>query len=586
MASKVNTNMTEKKPGVWKSFFILMTNVKVPWVWVALATLSALFGAQLSLLIPDATAKVVAGDVSVGAILFMVACMFLSALQTSIRQIFGRIASSKTEMNFQKLMLKKNLSLPMPFFDKNMANRLITRTTSDSTLIAEFFGWSIPYIPAAIYQFIGTLAILSSYNWRLVLLMTIMIPILFGVTFITGRVQFTWNNRIQGKVSELGGYLAEALANIPLIKVFVKEKVEEEKGKEAIQGIYATKKKFLYFGSIVGFLSSAEIIIQTMVVVLGGAALVNNGYITLEQWIAFYLYSSGLVTSFQSLLQYYTTIKSAQGASRRMAEIMVERSEDMGGSRTVPDQIGDLKFENVTFRYDIDTVLKNVSFTLPAGKTTALVGPSGAGKSTIFGLLERFYDPESGRVTLGGVDAREFSKPSWRQAIGYVPQSSPMFSGTIRSNMTYGLDRAFTDEELVLAAKNANIYDFIQSCENGFDTDVGEQGCKLSGGQRQRIAIARALLKDPKILLLDEATSNLDPEARHEVETAMERLKQGRTTVIVAHEIRSIENADQIIVLSSGTVNGVGSDSQLMQGNPLYRKLKDLQGSETVLGKA
>src|SRR5699024_9707445 len=143
--------------------------------------------------------------------------------------------------------------------------------------------------------------------------------------------------------------------------------------------------------------------------------------------------------------------KSAQGASRRMAEIMVERSEDMGGSRTVPDQIGDLKFENVTFRYDIDTVLKNVSFTLPAGKTTDLVGPSGAGKSTIFGLLERFYHPESGRVTLGGLDAREFSKPSWRQAIGYVPQSSPMFSGTIRSNMTYGLDRAFTDEELVLA---------------------------------------------------------------------------------------------------------------------------------------
>lgn len=287
MASKVNTKVTEKKPGVWKSFFLLMTSVKVPWGWVALATLSALFGAQLSLLIPDATAKVVAGDVSMSAILFMVACMFLSALQTSIRQIFGRIASSKTEMNFQKLMLKKNLSLPMPFFDKNMANRLITRTTSDSTLIAEFFGWSIPYIPASIYQFVGTLAILSSYNWRLVMLMAIMLPILFGVTFLNGRVQFTWNNRIQGKVSELGSYLAEALANIPLIKIFVKEKVEEEKGKEVIQGIYATKKKFLYFGSIVGFLSSTENIIQTMVVVLGGATLVNGGYINLEQWIAF-----------------------------------------------------------------------------------------------------------------------------------------------------------------------------------------------------------------------------------------------------------------------------------------------------------
>ena len=258
----------------------------------------------------------------------------------------------------------------------------------------------------------------------------------------------------------------------------------------------------------------------------------------------------------------------------------------MGGGRTVPSQPGDLKFENVTFRYDTDTVLKNVSFTLPAGKTTALVGPSGAGKSTIFGLLERFYDPESGRVTLGGVDAKEFHKSSWRQAIGYVPQSSPLFSGTIRSNMTYGLDRTFTDEELARAAKDANIYEFILSCDNVFDTDVGERGCKLSGGQRQRIAIARALLKDPQILLMDEATSSLDPEARSEVEKAMERLKEGRTTVIVAHEIRSIEDADQIVVLSGGEVNGIGSAGQLASNNALYRRLKDLQDGTAVLGKA
>ena len=179
---------------------MLMTSVKVPWVWVGLATLVSLFGAQLSLIIPDATAQVAAGDVSMGAILFMVGCMFLSALETSVRQIFGRIASSKTEMNFQKLMLKKNLSLPMPFFDKNMANRLITRTTSDSTLIAEFFGWSVPFIPAAFYKLVGVIIILGQYNWRLLALEAIMLPVIFLVTFLSGRVGFTWNNRIQGKV--------------------------------------------------------------------------------------------------------------------------------------------------------------------------------------------------------------------------------------------------------------------------------------------------------------------------------------------------------------------------------------------------
>ncbi len=585
-SAKAKTKENGKKPGVWKPFWVLMTSVKVPWGWVGLATLVALFGAQLSLIIPDATAKVVAGDISMGAILYMVGCMFLSALETAGRQILGRIASSKTEMNFQKLMLKKNLSLPMPFFDKNMANRLITRTTSDSTLIAEFFGWSVPFIPSAIYRFVGTFVILFSYNWRLAALMGVMVPVLLLVTFVTGRVQFKWNNRIQSKVADLGGYLAETLANVPLVKVFVKEKTEEKKGHEAVDGIYTTKKKFMWVSTLVSFLTSGQSILQTIVVVAGGALLVNAGHITLEQWVAFYMYSSGLVGSLQSIFNYYTTIKSAQGASRRMAEIMVEPSEDMGGSKTVSDQAHTLAFENVTFRYDTNTVLKNVSFTLPAGKTTALVGPSGAGKSTILGLLERFYEPESGRVTLDGTDAREFSKTSWRQAMGYVPQSSPLFSGSIRYNMTYGLEKSFSDQELARAAKDANIYDFIQSLPDGFDTDVGEAGCKLSGGQRQRVAIARALLKDPKILLLDEATSNLDPEARAEVEKAMERLKAGRTTVVIAHEIRSVENADQIVVLSSGSVNGVGSDSQLSKSNELYRSLKNLQSGEAVLGKA
>lgn len=585
MANRVEPKEKESALGVWKPFLTLMTSVKIPWLWVAAALVFSLCQAQLGLMIPDAAGKIMAGDISMGAILFMVVCTFLSALLTAVKQTVSRICSGKTEANFQKFMIKKTLSLPVPFYDKNMANRLITRTTSDSTLIAEFFGYSIPYIPASFYSFIGVFVVLFSYNWRLVVLMAVMIPIIFLVTFVSGRVQFTLTNRIQGKVAELGGYLAEALANIPLIKVFVKEDVEEEKGKQAIDGIYHAKKKYLYFGTLLTALTSAESIVQLLLVVLGGGYLVHSNYISLGQWIAFYTYSGMLVGTFQGILRYYETIKRAQGSARRVAEIAVEVSEDKGGDRQVAENPGDLAFQNVTFRYDKDVVLNNISFTIPAGKTTALVGPSGAGKSTVFGLLERFYDPESGQVTLDGVDAREFRKSAWRQAIGYVPQSSPMFSGTIRSNMTYGLDRTFSDEELIRAAKDANIYDFIRSCEDGFDTDVGERGSKLSGGQRQRVAIARALLKNPKILLLDEATSSLDPEARSEVDKAIQRLKEGRTTIIVAHEISSIVNADQIVVFSNGTVNGVGSDEQLTQSNELYRKLKDLQSGETVLGR-
>ncbi len=586
MQAKPSSTAKKRRLGEWKPFFTLVTSVKLPWHWIIPVILVYIFKGQLNLIVPDATAKVMAGDISMGAILYMVVCLFLGALLTSITQNVSSVCTARIEMSFQEFMMKKTMSLPMPFYDRNMANRLITRVTSDSILVSELIAYGLPYLVQFTWTFIGTFMILFSYNWRLVVLEAIMLPIVLLVSFLKGRLGFAQNNQIQTKVAELAGYLSETLVNIPLVKVFVKEKTEEKKGQESINGIYKTKKKFMYLSSMVSFLGSAQGIIQTTVVVLGGAALVRAGHITLEQWIAFYVFSSTLLNSFDAMIAQIVRIKAAQGASRRMAEVSVEKSEDQGGSKTVSDQAHALAFENVTFRYDKDVVLKNVSFTVPAGKTTALVGPSGAGKSTIFGLLERFYIPESGKITLDGQEAKEYDLTSWRQAIGYVPQSSPLFSGTIRSNMTYGVNREVTEAELIRAAKDADIYEFIQSLPDGFDSDVGEQGGKLSGGQRQRVAIARALLKDPKILLLDEATSSLDPEAKDEVEKAMERLKKGRTTVVIAHELKSVENADQIIVVSDGTINGAGSHERLMRENKLYRSLKELQSGEAVLGKA
>ncbi len=585
MAKNVTPNQKGKRLGEWKPFFVLLKDGKLPWFWLAMILVWSLIGAQVSLLIPDATAKVMAGDISLGAITRMIAFMFLSTLLGTVSKLIYSVTTSKISLNFRKYMLKKTVSLPVPFYDKNMADRLITRTTQDTTTLSDFITM-IPDIPATIYRFVGVFIILFGYNWRLVAREASMIPIILGVSYLSGRVQFTWWNRIQGKVADFGGYLSEILANVPLVKVFVKENTEEEKGDTKINGIFKTKVRYSYLYCAVTFFASAESIIQTIIVVLGGAYLVRGGHITLEQWIAFYMYSSGLVGSFSAIVQIYENVKRTQGTSRRMAEIAMEPSEDRGGSTAVPQSPCALAFEDVTFRYDEAAVLNHVSFTIPAGKTTALVGPSGAGKSTIFGLLERFYVPESGKVTLNGKDAHDYDLTGWRRAIGYVPQSSPMFSGTIRYNMTYGLGRPVSDEELIRAAKDANIYEFIQSLPDGFDTQVGERGSKLSGGQRQRVAIARALLKDPQILLLDEATSSLDPEAAHEVKKAMERLQEGRTTVIVAHEIKSIENADQIVVLDCGTISGIGSDEQLMGNNELYRSLKNLQSGAAVLGKA
>lgn len=570
------------KREVWKPFLILVKGTRLPYFWMIVLVLINLFAVQLSLLFPNVTQKILAGDIRLQTIMFMVGILFLTCVVGAVQTFIANFSRAKITRSFRRSILKKTLSLPVPYFDKNMANQIISRNTEDTTTLSTLFGDTIPRIPGIVYSFAGTFVILFSYNWRLVVLAAVMIPIVWFVGFLDGRVNFKWNNRIQTRLAKLTGYLSETLVNIPLVKVFVKEKTEEEKGEKNINEIYQTKKKASIITTTISFLYSSQNTLQTIISVAGGAYLVSHEYITIDVWIAFYLYSTSLVNAYWNITGIWSSAKSAQGAARRISEISAEPGEDRGGTEDAVCQSGDIIFKNVTFRYDRETVLDNFTVTFPQGKVTALVGPSGAGKSTVFGLLERFYLPESGQILLNGKDAGDYDLAGWRQAIGYVPQNSPMFSGTIRENMVYGLNRPVTDEELVQAAKDANIYTFIRASEQGFDTPVGERGAKLSGGQRQRIAIARALLKDPRILLLDEATSSLDPEAAAQVEKALDRLKKGRTTIMVSHELKSIQDADQIVVLAEGRVSGKGDHETLFRENSLYRSLKEIQSGMPV----
>lgn len=583
MANQTVSRKASARREVWKPFLHLIKNTKLPYFWLIILVFFNLFGAQLSLLFPDATQKILAGDVRINTILSMIIILFLRCVVGAVQLFLANLSKAKVTRSFRRSMLRTTLRLPVPYFDKNMASQIISRNTEDTTTLSTLLGDTIPAIPSYIYSFAGTFVILFSYNWRLVLLALVIIPMVWFTYFLEGRVNFKWQNRLQSRLADLTGYLSEVLVNIPLVKVFVKEKTEERKGHENIDEIYQTKKKAAVISTAVTFLTSAQNTVQTIICVLGGSYLVSHEHITIDQWIAFYMYSSTLLANYWRVGGVWSVAKSAQGAARRISEISMEPGEDRGGGVQVPERPGDLSFRNVTFRYDRDTILKDVSITFPQGKVTALVGRSGAGKSTVFGLLERFYLPESGQVTLDGRNAQDYDLAGWRRAIGYVPQSSPMFSGTIRENMTYGLDRTVSEEDLVRAAKDANIYDFIRASEQGFDTQVGERGGKLSGGQRQRVAIARALLKDPKILLLDEATSSLDPESKAEVEKALDRLKAGRTTIIVAHDLRSVQDADQIVVLDGGRVSASGDHETLMRENGLYRSLKELQNGGPAL---
>lgn len=573
MAMQSKKRTPGKSQGVWKPFFTLLKGVQMPWFWLLLVLLVNLFGAQLSLIFPDVTSNILAGDLSVRAITLFIVIMFLSGAVSSIHIAVTAVASGKVNLNFQRFVLKKVMRLPIPFYDKNMAEQLISRTTDDTTKMSYFLTSTLPVLPSKIYSLVGVIAILFSYDWRLVVLAALVTAVMVVRPLIAGRLQFKWNARIQERLAELTGHLAEAMQNIPLTKIFVQEQREQKSGLAAIRNLYQTKVRYLLVGQGVSMFADVEGMVQLLINVLGGVYLIRNGYITVDIWIAYYMYTSTLKSAVNALPDFWMSAKTAQGASLRISEIANEEDEAEGGQRQLRAEQGDIAFENVSFAYSGQPVLQNLNFTIPQGKTTVIVGRSGEGKSTLFGLLERFYQPGEGRITIGGRDIGEYNIKNWRKSIGYVSQNTNLLSGTVRDCITYGVDRPVSQEEIEAAARSANAYEFIMDMENGFDTQVGVGGSKLSGGQRQRICIARELLKDPVLLLLDEATSSLDMEAEYQVTQALNRLKEGRTTLMVSHRLYPVVDADQVVYLKDHQVSGAGTHLTLLRENDSYREL-------------
>jgi ATP-binding cassette subfamily B protein AbcA/BmrA len=321
------------------------------------------------------------------------------------------------------------------------------------------------------------------------------------------------------------------------------------------------------------------VMLLLLVVLFGyGGVQVSSGAISAGQLVAFMLYLFQIVLPLTQIAQFMTQAQKAKGATETILNVLNYEEENPEGEDSVAHGIEPICVEQVTFGYkDGEPILQDVSFTMEEGKTTAIVGPSGSGKTTLFSLLERFYQPASGAIRLGGEDIAKFSLPAWRSGIGYVSQESPLLSGTIRDNITYGLEREVKQEELERAARMAYADAFIQELPDGYDTEVGERGIKLSGGQRQRIAIARALLRNPGILMLDEATSSLDSKSEAVVQQALNNLMRGRTTLVIAHRLSTVIDADKIVFLDKGKVTGIGSHQELLKGHTMYRQFAEHQ---------
>jgi ABC-type multidrug transport system fused ATPase/permease subunit len=490
--------------------------------------------------------------------------------------------------NIRFALYENLVKLPMSFYSQKRVGELNSRISADISQLQDTFTTTIAEFLRQFILIIGGFIILGSISPKLTLMMLSIVPIVAVAAVVFGRFIRKYGKKTQDKVAESQVIVEETLQGISNVKAFANEWYEIQRYKNKIKEIV---KIAIKGGQYRGYFASFIILCLfgcVVAVVWYGITLTIKGEVEgVGDLISFVLYTTFIGASFGGIAEMYAQIQKAVGATERVFELLEEIPEDIKAGPKAPilEKIkGNVSFNNVAFSYPSRKevqVLKDVNFSAEFGQKIAIVGPSGAGKSTISSLLLRFYDITSGEILVDGKNIYDYDLENLRGNMSIVPQDVILFGGTIRENIAYGKPDA-TNEEIMLAAKQANALNFVEGFPEKFETLVGERGVKLSGGQRQRIAIARALLKNPSILILDEATSSLDSESEKLVQEALEVLMEGRTSIIIAHRLSTIRNADKILVLDNGKITEEGTHQELINlENGIYKNLSNLQFSNS-----
>jgi subfamily B ATP-binding cassette protein MsbA len=556
----------------WRPFAVALVGLVI----------SSAVGLAFPLVIAGITREVVAGGDAAGLdrlIVMLIGLFCIQALGGFVQTYLLGVVGERVVAQLRGELYGRLITLSLDFFTQRRVGELVSRLSSDVTLVRTMLTQTVTSLLSSVIGLVGSVIILFTLSPTLLLVVLLLAPALITVAVVFGRPLQRVSTQVQDTIARSTTTAEEALSGIRVVKSYVREEWELERYDRDLRSVVATGSRLALwraaFGAVMGFLGFGAI--AALLWYTGHQVI--DGTLGIGTLTGFLLYGVAIGASLGTIASLYGQFREGTGAIERVFEIIDSRPTivDAPGARPIGPVRGAISFDGVSFEYLADRpVLRDLSLEVGAGETLALVGPSGSGKTTLVGLIPRLWDVTSGAIRVDGQDTRDVTVASLRDRVGLVAQEPTLFGGTIRENILYGRLEA-TEAELVAAARAANADRFIDALPEGYDTIVGDRGMRLSGGQRQRVAIARAILKDPPILLLDEATSSLDNESERLVQEALDRLKVGRTTIIVAHRLSTIRAADRIAVLDDGWLVELGTGDELLARDGLYARLHRTQ---------
>lgn len=553
-------------------------------IFTASLTLSVGYGVRI--LIDEGFAQQSTAELG-SAIQFILLITVLISIGTFFRFYLVSSVGERVSADIRLAVFNHIIRLHPSYFETNGSGDIMSRITTDTTLLQSIIGSSFSMAMRSALMCIGAIVMLFATNVKLTLIVLASVPFVLVPILFYGRRVRALSRQSQDSMADVGSYAGEAIEHIKTVQSYSYEPQEKQAFAVEVERAYdigrrRVKQRAILISGVIVIVFSA---IAGMLWV--GGSDVIQGTMSAGDLGAFVFYAIMVASSVATISEVLGELQRAAGATERLIEILQVKSDITAPEQPIDsfDQVAsDVQFDQVTFHYPSrpdSAAIEGLNLSVQEGKVLALVGPSGAGKTTLFELLQRFYDPQHGTVRIGGIDLRDCEPSQLRQQMALVPQQPALFSNDVMHNIRYGNPNA-TDEQVIEAAKKAHAHDFIVNLPEGYQSFLGERGVRLSGGQKQRIAIARAILKDPAILLLDEATSALDSESEHHVQQALDQLMQGRTTIIIAHRLSTIQHADQIAVLEHGQLVDIGTHLELMQSCDLYQRLVELQFKHLV----